>query len=93
MKIELEVSEDNEGTDSPWWAIVDPRQIMKVDNQSVYHVAGMITGPFFSRESAQRHLDAARHHFGKNPHVFCFSGYNSSEYKTAYKAAERLQTK
>jgi hypothetical protein len=89
MEITIDVSEENEGTDSPWWAIVDPKQNMKVDDQSVYHVASMITGPFFSRESAQNHLTRCRYNYGKNPHVFCFSGYNSHEYKTAYKEAER----
>jgi hypothetical protein len=93
MKITIEVSEENEGTDSPWWAIIDPKQNFKIDDQSIYDIAGMITGPFFSRESAQRHLDSARHHFGKNPHVFCFSGYRSPEYKTAYKEAERNLSK
>lgn len=92
MKIEIEVSTDNEGTDAPWWAIVDPRQNFRIDDQSVYDVAGMITGPFFSRESAQAHLDAARHHFGKNPQVFCFSGHHSAEYRSAYKEAKWLRS-
>ena len=89
MKIEIEVSEKNEGTDSPWWAIIDPRQNFKVDDQSIFDIASMITGPFFSRESAQKHLDSCRNNFGKNPRVFCFSGCYSYDYKTAYKKAEK----
>jgi hypothetical protein len=90
MKIEIEVSTDNEGTDSPWWAIVDPRQNFRVDDQAVHAVAGMITGPFFSRESAQAHLDSARNHFGKNPQVYCLSGCYSPEYWSACKNGEKM---
>jgi hypothetical protein len=89
MKIEIDVSEKNEGTASPWWMIIDPKQMMKPD---VYDVAvGMITGPFFSREEGQRHLDNHRNKFSKRALVYCHSGYNSGQYDTAYRKAEKLK--
>lgn len=80
MKIELEVSEDNEGTSEPWWLIVDPRQSLKVD---ATYIADMITGPFFSRVSAENHLTNRRYAFGKHAIVWCASGCWSFEYKEA----------
>ena len=84
MKIELDVSEENEGTESPYWLIIDPKQMMRPD---VYAVSGMITGPFFSRESAERHLKIRSHAFSKRARVFCHSGYWSEEYKSACRKA------
>ena len=76
----------NEFTDSPYWMILDPRQMMKPD---VYHLAGMVTGPFFSREEAQNHLSSRRYAFGKHAVVFCASGYWSRRYKDAWRKAEQ----
>ena len=87
MKIEIEVSEKNESTRSPWWVIVDPKQMMKPDCHAV--MIGMITGPFFSRESAQNHLNNRRHAFSKRAVVYCASGCDSYEYDRAYSEAER----
>ena len=87
MKIEIEVSEDNESTRSPWWVIVDPKQIMKPDCYSV--MVGMITGPFFSRKSAQDFLDNKRHRYSKRAVVYCASGCDSNQYDEAYSIAER----
>lgn len=87
MKLEIEVSEKNESTESPWWVIIDARE---VEDPTNYHVvASMISGPFFSRESAQRHLNARRYAFGDGAVVYCMSGYPSEEYKSAYRAALR----
>lgn len=80
MKIKLEVSEKCESTESPWWIIIDPSQMMSPD---VCQVAHMITGPFFSRESAEAHLQARRYAFSKRAKVWCHSGYWSDEYKQA----------
>ena len=80
MKIELEVSEENESTDSPYWLILDPQQNLSCD---VYRLAGQITGPFFSRETAQAHLIRRRHAFSKRAVVYCHSGYYSQDYKRA----------
>lgn len=85
MLIELEISGDNEGTDSPWWIIIDPNQNMR---SCVDIVAGQITGPYFSRKAAQHHLDNRRHAFGKRACVYCMSGYWSKQYKEAFRKSE-----
>lgn len=86
MKIQVEVSEEHEGTESPWWAIVDPNQNMSMD---LGMAAAQITGPFFSRESAEGHLKARRYAFGARAAVWCFSGYWSVQYKEACREAAR----
>lgn len=69
---------DNESTSAPYWLIIDPRQMMSPD---CYAVAGMITGPFFCREDAQKQLDSRRYNYSKRAVVFCHSGYWSVKYK------------
>ena len=87
-KITLSVDlENNEGTESPWWAIIDPRQNFLTDSDGIYNIANMITGPFFSRESAERHLEERRNAFSGYARAFCFSGCYSSEYKKAVMGA------
>lgn len=88
MKITIEASEKNEGTAEPWWMIIDPRQSLRTDEDACYTIANMITGPFFSREEAQNHLNNRRYAFGKNAVVFCHSGCWTTEYKNAYREAE-----
>ena len=75
--IKLEVSEIHEGTRSPWWMIIDPRQMMKPDYSTL---ASMITGPFFSREEAARVLKLRRHHYSDKAVVFCESGCYTEQY-------------
>lgn len=65
MRIALNVSEANEGTDSPWWMIVSPRQILR---PSVESIVSCITGPFFSREEAEAQLNVRRYDYGKDAH-------------------------
>lgn len=84
MKVELELSKENEGSDSPYWLILDPNQNMRAN---IHVLAGQITGPFFSRESAQKHLENRRYAFSKRARVYCHSGYWSAEYKNAIKKA------
>ena len=84
-KIELTVSLDNECTAAPWWFILDPKQNMSCDLMTA---ATQITGPFFSRESAEWMLKIMRHHYSKRAVVWCHSGCYSPEYEAAYKAAE-----
>jgi hypothetical protein len=84
MKIEIEVSEDNEATAYPWWAIVDPIQNFQTGRQGVNNVAHMITGPYFSRKSAEDYLRMKRHRFGKSAAVWCFSGHQSWDYVDAF---------
>ena len=88
MKIEISVSDNHEGTDSPWWMIVKPQQNFSTGEQGIYNIAGMITGPFFSREEAELELESRRYNYGKTAVVFCASGYNSGQYRTAYRNAE-----
>jgi hypothetical protein len=97
MKIEIDVdTENNEGTDSPYWLIIDPSWLPKSElkddpEQAVHTVAGMIKGPFFSRKAAQSFLNATHYNFSKNAKVYCHSGYWSSEYKNACREAEQRQ--
>lgn len=79
-KIVIALSEDNESTDAPYWLILDPKQNMSKD---LYVLASQITGPFFSRDSAERHLKNRSHAYSKSAAVFCMSGYFSPEYKHA----------
>jgi hypothetical protein len=89
VKVELDVSEKNEGTAEPWWVIVDPKQMMKPDPYAV--MIGMITGPFFSREEANEVLKARSHHYSDRAVVYCASGCYSSSYKRAYREAEKAK--
>ena len=69
---------DNECTESPYWLILDPRQMFRCN---VHELASMITGPFFCREDAENHLKARRYAFSKHAKVYCHSGYWSQKYK------------
>jgi hypothetical protein len=77
-----------EATESPYWLILDPHQMMKPD---AFALSSMITGPFFSRAEAQDHLSARRYAFGKHACVFCASGYWSERYKQAWRNAEKIE--
>jgi hypothetical protein len=70
MKIEIEVSDKVEGTRSPYWLIIDPRQNMNKNTDGVYNIAGMITGLFFSREEAEDYLKRTRYNFSKKFSTF-----------------------
>ena len=87
MQIELEVSEECEGTRAPWWMIVDPRQNFRTDNNAVHAVASMIRGPFFSRAEAESVLKARRYNFGKGAVVYCASGCDTVQYRLKTDAA------
>ena len=88
MIIQLEVSADCEGTDSPWWMIVDPKQNFKTNHDGAANIAmGMITGPFFSREEATRELESRRYAYGKGAVVWCASGYRATQYHNAIRPA------
>lgn len=86
MKIELDVSEENEGTSYPWWMIVDPDCA-----PTLYGIAiGGVTGPFFSRESAQEFLDKTRYNFSSSARVWCASGTYSREWVNACDKAKKV---
>lgn len=89
MRVELDVSDKNEGTAEPWWVIVDPKQMMRPDPYAV--MIGMITGPFFSREEANEVLRNRSHHYSKRAVVYCASGCYSNQYKKAYREAEQKE--
>ena len=85
-RITIDVSDSNEMTSFPFWMIMDPRRI---EEPSVDILASMITGPFFSRDAAQRFLDMKRHWFSKHAVVYCCSGHASDEYRAAFKNATK----
>lgn len=86
MKIEINISERNEGTAAPYWLILNPQQMMKPD---CYILSGMIKGLFFSREEATQYLQDHRYNFGKHAVVFCLSGNYGLEYRNAYEKAKK----
>jgi len=79
----IKVSEKNEGTRSPYWIIIDPSQNFWVNNDGVHNIASMITGIWFSRESAEEFLHNTRYNFSKHAVVYCMSGTHSHEYESA----------
>lgn len=79
------ISGDNEATESPYWIIIDPSQNFNLGNKGVYNIAGMITGIWFSRKSAEDYLSCRRHNFSEHAVVFCCSGHHSKEYGDAVK--------
>lgn len=80
MKIELEISEDNEITRSPFWLIIDPKQNFKTNDDGVTNIAFMITGLFFSRKEAETYLNAKHYNFGKGAKVWCHSAVDNCQY-------------
>jgi len=88
MKIEIEISDKNEGTSYPWWLIIDPKQMLNRDLHTA--VIGMISGPFFSREEAEIYLRANRHHYSVLAIVYCHSGYTSISYRQAIDKSKKL---
>jgi hypothetical protein len=81
---------DNEGTRLPWWCIIDPQQNLSTKPEASHNIAGMVTGPFFSRERAERFLKATRYNFGKGAVVYCMSGHNSHDYERLYNACSAI---
>lgn len=78
--------ENPESTSYPYWLILDPRQNMSCD---IYALASQITGPFFSRVSAESFLKRTRYNFSAKAKVFCHSGNYSDVYRLACDKAER----
>ena len=75
------ISNKNEGTSYPYWAIVDPKQNFNTNSDGVHHIASMITGIWFSREAAEDFLQRTRYNFSKNAKVYCFSGCYSTDWE------------
>lgn len=89
MKIQLEISEENESTSYPWWVIIVPTWTTKgiISDVDICH---HIEGPFFSRQEAQTELGSRRHFYGKRAAVYCLSGYCSGQYRRAIDDAEKV---
>jgi len=85
----IKISENHESTRAPFWIIIDPKQNFKTDEDGAYNVAGMITGVFFSRESATYFLKATRYNFSRNAVVYCASGVYSQEWIDAVENKKR----
>lgn len=63
---------NNEGTAYPWWCVVAKNRM---------GASSILAGPFFSRERAEAHRQARICEYGKGSIVYCFSGYNSGDYR------------
>ena len=88
MKIEIEISGDNEATAYPWWVIINPTEHMQkedveTDTLGVSEIAFAITGPFFSREEAESHLLRRRYAYHADAAVWCLSGHDTQVYREA----------
>ncbi len=86
MKIEVEVSEKNEGTSYPWWVIIDPKNCKTY--QTVNSIAACTSGLFFSRESGEHYLESRNYEFSDEARVYCKSGYHSHQYVNAFLIAK-----
>lgn len=87
MRIELEISENNEGTDCPYWLIIDPEQMLKPRANIV--AMNMIYGLFFSREEAEEELKNKNYFYSKRAEVWCLSGNRSKQYSDVFKYSNK----
>lgn len=86
----IKISAKHEGTSYPYWIIIDPRQNFKTNENGIYNIARMITGIWFSRESAEEFLKKTRYNFSENAKVFCHSGNYSEDYVNFYNENNEL---
>jgi hypothetical protein len=103
MKIEVEVSEDNESTDSPWWILIDPHNIREMmegvaedgevpdEKRILTTIAFSIEGPYFSRKEAEDYLKSRKYNYSGAARVWCHSGYRSEHYKNAIRQAREAK--
>lgn len=99
MKINLEVSVENESTDSPWWILIDPATIRSMlegvaehgeipdDERILSAIAFSVEGPYFSRKEATDYLSQRKYAYSESAGVWCSSGYRANQYKTAIREA------
>lgn len=102
MKIVLEVSEDNEATDSPWWVLIDPKTIQQIMEGVAEHgelpstdyilgvIACSIEGPYLSRKEAEDYLQSRHYAYSNDAKVWCASGYRADQYKQAIRRSRDL---
>lgn len=86
----VSLSKNCEMTTYPWWGIINPEQIMT--NKEPDPIAARITGPFFSRESAEAFLQKTRYNFSKYAVVWCFSGCYSEDWINFTKSMPMIET-
>lgn len=84
---------DNEGTESPYWLVIDPKGVGQQIAAAAKHgevydqdqvlstIAFSIDGPFFSREDAEAYLKSRSYDYSPQTQVWCASGYRSQKYK------------
>jgi len=82
IEIEIEISDNVEGTHAPYWLILDPVQNMSLDIRTL---ASQITGPFFSREEAETVLKAKSYNYSDRARVYCHSGCYTWQYEEKYR--------
>ena len=82
MQITLEISDQHEEIESPYWLIIDPMQMLKPSADSV---ADMIRGPFFSREEAQVAMSKDMDDYSDRVKVVCVSGSRTEQYKQKWR--------
>ena len=71
-----------EATAFPFWMIIDPRRVrMSPVDQRINEIASAVTGPFFSRESAEEFLFNTHYNFSTHATVYCMSGHNSHDWR------------
>lgn len=101
MKIELEVSEENESTESPWWMLIEPNILFEMFEAAAEHgeipdkdrirtaIAYSVEGPFFSRKEGEDYLKTRSYDYTQSAKVWCASGYRSHQYKEAIRAGKK----
>lgn len=65
-----------ECTEHPWWFIAEPAR-----DRSAESVAQAITGPYFSRESAEHELKTRAYAYSRKAIVWCASGHRSPDWQ------------
>jgi hypothetical protein len=98
MKIEIDVTGDNEATAYPWWVIVNPTHVVNdppydhdddVDDSTYVSdttIAFSITGPFFSRDEAESALRRRHYDYHPDAAIWCLSGHETQVYRNAIDA-------
>ena len=84
MKIEIEISEKNECTSAPYWLIIDPRQNLAVSDDGVENIGFRVTGPFFSRDEANKVLKSHQYRYSKNARIYCNSTHHRGSVNSHY---------
>ena len=92
------IKADNEGTDSPYWMVIDVKPMMDIIEGAIenkeppskdYIISSLamscIVAPFFSRADAENYLKARSYDYSSDAIVWCSSGYRSQKYRKFYR--------